>query len=117
MVTVTVKRNERNEIEEITISGHAHAGKHGSDVVCAAVSAVSLGTINSADLLLGSNPNVQFAEREGGYIHWKVGDCPDPLISEKQQLLAESLVVSLFMIAETNGKYVSIQDPKWQGGV
>ncbi|CAM3492366.1 MULTISPECIES: ribosomal-processing cysteine protease Prp [Brevibacillus] len=117
MVTVNVKRNEQNGIEEITISGHANAGKHGSDIVCAAVSAISLGLINSVDLLLGSNPDVQFADKEGGFINWKVGCHQDPLVSEKQQLLAESMVVSLFMIAETNGRYVSIQDPKWQGGV
>lgn len=117
MVTVKVKRNEQNEIENITISGHANAGKHGSDIVCAAVSAISLGLINSVDLLLGSNPDVQFADKEGGFINWKVGRHQDPLVSEKQQLLAESMVVSLFMIAETNGRYVSIQDPKWQGGV
>jgi uncharacterized protein YsxB (DUF464 family) len=117
MVTIIVKRNGQNEIEEITISGHANAGKHGSDVVCAAVSAISLGLINSVDLLLGTNPDVQFAEKEGGFFHWKLGRLKDSNANEKQQLLAESMVVSLFMVAETNGRFVSIQDQKWQGGV
>jgi len=117
MVTVTVKRNGQNQIEEITISGHANAGKRGSDIVCAAVSAISLGLINSVDVLLGTNPDVQFADREGGYFHWKLSRLADREVSEKEQLLAESMVVSLFMVAQTNGKYISIQDSKWQGGV
>lgn len=117
MVTVQVQRNEQNEIEAITISGHANAGKHGSDIVCAAVSAISLGLINATDLLLNSHPDVQLAESDGGFLKWNVRPVADKLVSEKQQLLAESLVVSLFMIAETNGKYVAVHDSKWQGGV
>ncbi|WP_421616874.1 ribosomal-processing cysteine protease Prp [Brevibacillus sp. TJ4] len=117
MITIIVKRNEQTEIEEITISGHANAGKHGSDVVCAAVSAISLGLINSVDLLLGTNPDVRFAEKEGGFFNWKLRPLADRNASEKQQLLAESMVVSLFMVAETNGRFVSIHDTKWQGGV
>ncbi|WNC16716.1 ribosomal-processing cysteine protease Prp [Brevibacillus brevis] len=117
MVTVNVQRNEQNEIEVITMTGHANAGKHGSDLVCAAVSAVSLGLINAADLLLGKSPDVQFAEKDGGFLQWDLRRTDDDALREKQMLLAESMVVSLFMIAETNGKYVAVHDTKWQGGV
>ncbi|MDF2681991.1 MAG: ysxB [Brevibacillus sp.] len=117
MITVKVQRNEQNEIEVITVSGHANAGKHGSDIVCSAVSAVSLGLINASDILLNSNPDVQFAEKDGGFLKWTVRPVDDQLLREKQQLLAESMVVSLFMIAESYGKYVSVHDTKWQGGV
>jgi len=117
MITVKVQRNEQNEIEAITVSGHACAGKHGSDIVCSAVSAVSMGTINAADLLLNSNPDVQLAEKDGGFLKWNVHPADDRLVSEKQQLLAESMVVSLLMIAESYGQYVTVYDTKWQGGV
>lgn len=117
MITVKVQRNEQNEIEAITVSGHANAAKHGSDIVCSAVSAVSMGTINAVDLLLNSDPDVQLAEKDGGFLKWNVRPVEDPLFSEKQQLLAEGMVVSLFMIAESYGKYVTVHDTKWQGGV
>ncbi|CAJ1003404.1 MULTISPECIES: ribosomal-processing cysteine protease Prp [Bacillales] len=116
MITVTVQRNAHCEIEEIAISGHANAGRHGEDIVCAAVSAVSLGIVNSIQPLLGFVPDVEHAAEEGGFLRWRVGRLDDARLHEKQQLLAESMVVALFVVAETNGKYVAIHDSKWQGG-
>lgn len=45
---------ENNKIKQITLKGHANYDDYGKDIVCAAVSATYLCTINS---ILAINPN------------------------------------------------------------
>jgi len=116
MIEVIVRRTD-NDIREVTLSGHAYAAEPGSDIVCAAVSAVSLGTLNAVHLLIGITPEVQQAERGGGFLRWSVSPLQDEKLHEKQQLLAEGMVIALLAIAEQYGEYVQVQDQKWQGGV
>ncbi|MGE5701830.1 MAG: ribosomal-processing cysteine protease Prp [Clostridia bacterium] len=115
MITVEVKRNDAG-IEEITISGHANADVKGKDIVCSAVSAISFGTINSVHVLLEIMPDVQQGSKSGGYLRWRLSTDSVAETAEKEQLLAESMVIALIAVAETYGKYVTIQDAKWQGG-
>jgi uncharacterized protein YsxB (DUF464 family) len=115
MITVEVKRNPIG-IEEIIVSGHANADEHGKDIVCSAVSAISFGTLNSVHVLLGIMPDVRQADKNGGYLCWRLSPVADKAASEKQQLLAESMAISLIGIAETYGRYVTVYDTKWQGG-
>lgn len=115
MIEVIVERTQYG-IKEVTISGHAYAADPGSDIVCSAVSAVSFGTLNAVHLLIGITPDVQQAERGGGFLRWSVRPLQDESLHEKQQLLAESMVIALLAIAEQYGEYVQVQDSKWQGG-
>lgn len=110
-------KRKQDEIEEIQISGHAYAAEPGRDIVCSAVSAVSFGILNSVHHLLGTIPQVETAEQGGGFLRWSLHSFPDDEKQrEAQRILAESMIVSLFGIAQQNGKYITIQDPKWQGG-
>lgn len=115
MIQVQVKRNQ-TRIEEISVSGHANAAAHGSDIVCSAVSAISFGALNSVHVLLGIMPDVEQADNGGGYLRWRLSAPSDQDVDGKEQLLAESMVVALVGIAEQYGKYVTVQDTKWQGG-
>lgn len=115
MIQIIVRRNQHG-IEEVVISGHANAAEHGSDIVCAAVSGISFGVLNAIQPLLGLLPDVQQAQRGGGFLRWCLHRLDDDKLQEKQQLLAESMVISLLAVSEQNGKYVSVQDGKWQGG-
>ncbi len=115
MIEVQVVRSQFG-VSEVTISGHAHAGKHGQDIVCSAVSAVSLGTLNGIQPLLGFVPDVELAEKGGGFIKWRVQELADERLHEQQQLLAESMIITLVGIAHRYGKYVVVHDTKWQGG-
>lgn len=115
MIEVMVRRNESG-IQEVTVSGHANAGKYGSDIVCSAVSAISFGILNSIYPLLGIIPDVEQVKQGGGFLRWSLLHPDDPQLHEKQQLLAESMVIALLAVAQQNGKYISVQDEKWQGG-
>jgi uncharacterized protein YsxB (DUF464 family) len=115
MIEVTVRRDQ-NGIAEIEIAGHANAARHGKDIVCSAVSAISIGILNGIEPLLGVIPDVEQAPKGGGFLRWRLASVTDDALYEKQQLLAESMVIALISVAQQYGQYVSVQDAKWQGG-
>lgn len=99
MIHVWVERDEQRRIIEITMDGHADYADRGMDIVCAGVSALSIGTVNSAEALLG----VQLApsdDQEEGFLWIQTPSLNDPSLDEKVQLLLESLSLSLKGIAE-----------------
>ena len=52
MIQVTVhKKNQR--IVSFEMTGHANFSEHGSDIVCAGVSALAITTVNSIEKLAG----------------------------------------------------------------
>lgn len=91
----TISKDEMH-IEKFQIEGHADYGKYGEDIVCAAVSALSITIINSMTELL--KVSVDYAEEEGKII------CIIPVldnyeINSKIQLLAQTLLLGLESIA------------------
>ena len=46
MIKGTFKRNDSGRIKTFELTGHADAGEYGSDIVCAAVSALTINTVN-----------------------------------------------------------------------
>lgn len=51
MIQVNLKKSNKN-IVELKISGHAESAPYGQDLVCAGVSSVAVGLINSLDELV-----------------------------------------------------------------
>ncbi|CAI8974805.1 putative ribosomal protein [Brevibacillus sp. IT-7CA2] len=116
MIEVIVSRAQHG-IHEISISGHANAGAYGADIVCSAVSGISFGILNAIQPLTGITPEVDVAQEGGGFLKWSLSSSDDGATLEKQQLLAESMVISLLSVEANYGKYVKVSDDKWQGGV
>lgn len=112
MIEVIVNRASHG-IHEICISGHANAGAYGSDIVCSAVSGISFGILNAIQPLLGIIPDVAQATEGGGFLRWTLPSLEDAELREKQQLLAESMVIALLSVAQQYGKYVKVHDQKW----
>lgn len=115
MIEVKVTRGTHG-IHDIRISGHAHAGPYGSDIVCSAVSGISFGILNAVQPLTGLMPDVSQATEGGGFLRWTLSSQEDEALHEKQQLLAETMVIALLSVAQQYGKYVQVKDAKWQGG-
>src|SRR5690625_3892858 len=112
MITVVVKRanTDNRSIREVSISGHALYGDHGQDIVCAAVSAVSINLINAVEVIVGVPLDTQ---QEDGLIVCVVPASVAPKVAERVQLLMETLVFSLKSIAEEYPTFVTITDRKW----
>ncbi|WP_174729876.1 ribosomal-processing cysteine protease Prp [Mesobacillus harenae] len=106
MIGATINRTKSGQIQSFTISGHAGFADRGSDIVCAGVSAVSFGAVNSVITLTGVNPQIE--QGADGFLHCVIPDGLSESAQEKVQLLLEAMVVSLQTIEQDYGKHIKI---------
>ncbi|SFK23498.1 hypothetical protein SAMN04488569_101723 [Marinilactibacillus piezotolerans] len=116
MIQAQFDRLKNNEIISIEISGHAESGPYGQDVVCAAVSALSIGTINSIIEIAGLSPSIIIDEEEGGYLSMKLPDGQSEKQSHTAQILLESLLLSLKSVQEESPDYIKIKQKNYNNG-
>jgi uncharacterized protein YsxB (DUF464 family) len=110
VIKLTIIRNDVDGfIEEFTLSGHAEFAEPGKDLVCAAVSGISFGTINAIETLLNIKLTIKMNEKNG-FLHCIAPQKQENAVHEKAQLLLEGMVVSLQSIASEYGKYITIYD-------
>ena len=79
------------------IKGHAEYAQSGEDIICAAVSALVINTVNSIENFTMDNIEV-FNNEEEGHIRLMIND----QISHDSKLLIDSLVLGINQIAEIN---------------
>ncbi|MEC1720325.1 ribosomal-processing cysteine protease Prp [Schinkia azotoformans] len=109
MIKVIITRRADHSIHSFEISGHAESGPHGHDLVCAAVSAVSFGTVNAVYGLCQTKLGIEQGKK-GGFLRCVVPDHLDQDTNRKVQLLLEGMLVSLQTIENDYGKYIQIND-------
>ncbi|MEH7886797.1 ribosomal-processing cysteine protease Prp [Bacillus sp. JJ1609] len=106
MIRATINRTKSGSIQSFTISGHAGFAAHGSDIVCAGVSAVSFGAVNSIISLTGITPDIE--QGADGFLRCDIPDNLPEDTQEKMQLLLEGMVVSLQTLERDYGKHIKI---------
>lgn len=106
MIKVTITRNNADKIQSFAISGHAFFAEKGNDIVCAGVSAVSIGAINAVHALTGITPEIE--QKDDGFLHCILPEISEGDAYEKMQLLFEGMTVSLQTIEEEYGQYIQI---------
>ncbi|MBE5967784.1 MAG: ribosomal-processing cysteine protease Prp [Lachnospiraceae bacterium] len=110
MIKVSIYKNADNLITGVSLSGHADYSEYGSDVVCAAVSALVINTINSIENFTSDKFRLEQDEKKG-FIEFHV---VSP-ISNYASLLLNSLVLGLQGIEEEyTDKYIRITSAKSQ---
>jgi uncharacterized protein len=109
MIIVQISRTKDGKIHDFEIKGHAGYANHGEDIVCAGVSAVTVGTVNSIEALTGI---VMDSRMKNGFLSGTLPSIEDEAISAQVQLLLESMLVMLNGIADSYGKYIQIDDIK-----
>jgi uncharacterized protein YsxB (DUF464 family) len=107
MIRVDIRRNVDRSINGFTVSGHADFDIPGKDIVCSGVSAVTIGTVNAIEALLGLDVNPQVKR---GYINVNSCKAKDDDQHRMLQLLLESMVVMLQGIESSYGSYVKLQE-------
>ncbi len=107
MIRVRVDRERlTNRITGFRVEGHALFAESGKDIVCAGVSAVTVGTVNAAEALLGVELS---ANMESGLLDVTVPDeLPEPK-STSLQLQLESMIVMLQTIEQSYGKHIRLK--------
>lgn len=107
MIRVKIDRQTHDRtIHSFSVTGHADFAESGKDIVCAGVSAITVGTVNAAEAVLGvSLQNTM----DKGLLKVTVPDYLDAEKREKVQLLLESMIVMLESIKQSYGKYIEIK--------
>ncbi len=102
MITVTVKKRN-SAYESFVSSGHAGYAVEGQDIVCAAVSALIINTVNSIECF--TDDQIQ-AEEKDGYLSFRF----QKPITERGTLLMDSLLLGLTEIArDNNNRYLTVK--------
>jgi len=107
MIYITIDRTKSGLVHSFTMSGHADYAEHGSDIVCAGASAVSFGTVNAIEALIGVRAEVKQGEN-GGFLQCVFPETISDETQEKVQLLLEAMIVSLKGIEQEYGKHIKI---------
>ena len=110
MINVSIFKNAENLITGFKLSGHADYSEYGSDIVCAAVSALVINTINSIDHFTSDKFSLKQDENKG-FIEFHV----ITEISGNTNLLLSSLALGLQGVAEEyTDKYIRLNQVKSQ---
>ncbi|MBE5921538.1 MAG: ribosomal-processing cysteine protease Prp [Lachnospiraceae bacterium] len=97
MIQVTFYKNQTGEWKGFSIKGHAGYAEYGKDIVCAAVSALALNTLNSIEALTEDTFKAEVAE---GSMKMKFTSVP----GSSSKVLMDSLQLGLQNILEDNNK-------------
>ena len=95
MIRVTVYKTARQEYAGFDLSGHAGYSEHGSDIVCAAVSALVINTVNSVEKFTQDKTSC-VSDDESGTIRFRFDGRP----SHDASLLLDSMILGLQEIEE-----------------
>ncbi|MHC9536886.1 ribosomal-processing cysteine protease Prp [Dellaglioa sp. BT-FLS60] len=106
MIRVVISRRDAKIIDAFEITGHADSGEYGQDIVCAAVSVLTINTINSLTELAKMNPGVLMDEENGGLM--KVKLLESEIVNSTGQLFLESLVLGLQSIEQNYQDYIKL---------
>ncbi len=102
MITVEIRKSG-DEYVGFSSKGHAGYSEEGYDIICAAVSVLTVNTINSIEKF---TDDAFKAEAADGMVRWKFTELP---LSKEAKLLMDSLVLGLEKIQENYGKkYIKI---------
>lgn len=102
MIRVNIKQN-KEYIIDVTIKGHANSDEHGKDLVCAGVSASSIGIINALVHYGFLEQNMGTIVMKDGYIHIIVNE-----YNKVIQVILETLEITLKTIQESNEEFIKI---------
>ena len=106
MVTIIVCKNSKEEVIALRVNGHAGYAEQGQDIVCSAVSVLTLNTINSISHLLGIK---LLPESKVGLLECKFPEQEDEKLQEKMQLLLKSMLLGVQAIKDNYSDYIKFE--------
>lgn len=102
MIIAEIKKSDAG-YESFSCKGHAGYAEEGYDIICAAVSALTVNTINAIERF---TQDAFTADAADGNISWKFTEKP---LSDRASVLMDALVMGLEDIQQSYGKkYIKI---------
>ncbi|MDQ0223506.1 ribosomal-processing cysteine protease Prp [Streptococcus moroccensis] len=109
MIQAQFTRQYDGKLQHVQISGHAGSGPYGYDIVCAAVSTLSINFINALTELCQIEPQVEINEIDGGFLTVTLPRHLDDPTSEKVQLLFEAFLLGMTNLNDNSSEFVQTQ--------
>lgn len=104
MIRVQFSLDSNQRITSFKITGHADSGPYGQDIVCAAVSALSISTINGLEQVVHAKPNLNQDNVNGGFLEVTKLD-----LGHDSQILLRTLLNGLLDIQESYPKNIEVK--------
>ncbi len=102
MINFEIKKLEDGRCYGFCCKGHSGYANKGSDIVCAAVSALTVNTVNSIEKFTEDKFSIN---QEDGLLDFTL---ESEVFSDDTGLLLDSLVLGIKEIAKDNPKYVCV---------
>ncbi|MFD0896217.1 ribosomal-processing cysteine protease Prp [Loigolactobacillus binensis] len=109
MIQAQFERDQAGVIHYFGLTGHADAGPYGSDIVCAAVSAVAIGAVNGIEQIAAVKPQVTADSVNGGHLECRLPGHLNNEQAKTTQVILATLLLSLESIAADYSDYVTIK--------
>jgi len=106
MIRIRLYKDHLDEFVSVNVSGHAGYAKRGKDIVCSAVSMLTINTVNSIVILLNIPLNPKSDE---GILECDFPRQENPVLQEKMQLLLESMFVGFQSLKKYYGGYIEYE--------
>jgi uncharacterized protein len=108
MIQIQIERDQQGRVNRLHMSGHAEFAEPGKDVVCAAVSSISICMTNAIEKIL--QVQVHTDDVHPGHLQCFMPTGLDEEVTAKVALLLEAMVVSLQMVADEYPRYITMQE-------
>lgn len=101
MVTVNLEKDFAGNIRKIKVSGHARQAEYGQDIVCSAISVLTISTLNGLTDI--AKAKVDYKVKEG-YTKIVMLEIPD----EKADAILKTYELGIEALLEDYGKYLQL---------
>lgn len=105
MIKIRILRT-KSKVIGFEVSGHAGADVYGKDLVCAGVSAITVGGLNAIAHYFQNDLSKFKAKMSEGYTSLEINE----LENEQVQTVLETLVIQFRTIEETYSKFIKIME-------
>ncbi|RAL26645.1 ribosomal-processing cysteine protease Prp [Thermoflavimicrobium daqui] len=111
MVRILIERDQEGQVKRVSIKGHAGYAEPGRDIVCAAISGISIGMVNAIEKLTGVQVHSDL-DHEGKMNCQIPANVNDPKVIDQIHLLLEAMILSLEQVADEAPDFVKIKEKR-----
>ncbi|ACL22342.1 MULTISPECIES: ribosomal-processing cysteine protease Prp [Desulfitobacterium] len=111
-ITLNLWLDDNQRIRKFELCGHAGYAEYGLDIVCAAVSALSISAVNGLEFYLPCKPEVEVDDPQG-FLSCTLPECEPGTLDHAQWILG-TMVLGVEGIQQSYGEqYVTINRRRW----
>lgn len=105
MIKANFELDSQNNILSFQVTGHAESGPYGQDIVCAAISVLTISTINGLEEVIDMHPQVISDDTEGGFISVQKLE-----IDHDSQILLKTLINGIRDVAKSYPDNIIVEE-------